>query len=486
MLRKSVFQKFPVIGKLIRDRNILVLERDELLTERNKLINENSALLKENDHCLEEIIAQKNAYEKKLIENKEIKDANLKLLVEKNYLNVLIKIFYKIKKNSSYKVKIGFLVNENQKWNCQSLYDEFEKHSKFIPTIFVSIMLHAQKGDDPTRDNLQENYDFFKKRGMRVKKIYNEKNKSYIPLKEFGPDIIFYQQPWGLDDVQSIHEVSNIALCCYIPYGFTSFIQKNNYLSHFHKLLWKYYVETNNHFFQLQKKFKCNNCIVGGYPKFDYFVKQKNLLEKSVWKIAKTKTSKVKRIIYAPHHSISPTPLALSTFLENGEMILNLAKNTPNTEWIFKPHPNLKFNFVNTFPEKTKWFEDYFKQWQMQKNTQIYNQGDYFDIFMTSDVLITDCGSFLTEYLLTGKPVIHLRTKKQNFPFNSVVKKIISSYYQVYSKDDLNRIFKTVVIKNKDPLKKKRAEMISELNIDKQVTSASKIISDIENSLLIN
>jgi hypothetical protein len=36
------------------------------------------------------------------------KDANLKLLIEKNYLNVLIKIFYKMKKNSSYKIKVGF------------------------------------------------------------------------------------------------------------------------------------------------------------------------------------------------------------------------------------------------------------------------------------------------------------------------------------------------------------------------------------------
>jgi hypothetical protein len=472
MLKRTLAQNLPIIGKVIKDRNTLLLERDKLLAERNKLIDKTSILEKENNCCQKKMIAQK--------------DANLKLLIEKNYLNVLIKIFYKMKKNSSYKIKVGFLVNENQKWNCQSLYDEFEEHPKFIPIIFVSIMLHAQKGNDPTRDNLKENYDFFKKRGMRVKKIYNEKDKSYIPLSEFKPDIIFYQQPWGLDYTQSIYELSNTALCCYVPYGFTSFIHKNNYLSDFHGLLWKYYVETKNHSSRLQKNFKCTNCIVSGYPKFDYFIKQKNFLEKSIWKIDKTKNSKIKRIIYAPHHSITPTPLALSTFLENGEVILDLAKNTPNTEWIFKPHPNLQFNFINTFPNKTAWIKDYFNQWETLKNTQIYNQGDYFDIFMTSDVLITDCGSFLTEYLLTGKPVIHLRTKKQNFPFNFIVKKIISSYYQVYSEVDLKRVFENVVTKNKDPLKRKRIAMISELNIDKRATSASKIISDIKNSLLIN
>lgn len=465
---KKLIYKIPFFGKAIRDRNTLFLE--------------NKVLIEKNQNYLEKI-------NNLILENKKIENINHKLLVEKNYLNVLMRIFYKTKKNPFYKIKVGFLVNENQKWNCQSLYEELEINPKFTPVILVSPMLHLHQNKDEVNsieNNVKENYNFFKKRKMRVRKAYDLKTKEYLDLKKFNIDILFYTQPWGLNTKQTIQNVSIFALCCYIPYSFAMFEYENNYMDEFHGLLWNYYLETKFHYQTFSKINSSNNCVVTGYPKLDTYVNSKNnSFNKKAWPNITKQNETCKKIIYAPHHSINPTPLALSTFYWNSEYIFKLAKNNPNTLWIFKPHPNLKNNYIQAHPDKKIKIEKYFTNWEKLKNAKIYNQGDYFDIFKTSDLLITDCGSFLAEYLPTGKPVIHLRTNLQNYSFNKIGEKIIRNYYQVHSLDELKNVFNSIVLNNDDFMKKSRLTSIKELGIDYSMSSAKKIVKHLEKFLEI-
>ena len=46
-------------------------------------------------------------------------------------------------------------------------------------------------------------------------------------------------------------------------------------------------------------------------------------------------------------------------------------------------------------------------------NSEYYKDINYFKIFLSSDCMITDCGSFLFEYLFTEKPVLFLESKKK-------------------------------------------------------------------------
>ena len=50
--------------------------------------------------------------------------------------------------------------------------------------------------------------------------------------------------------------------------------------------------------------------------------------------------------------------------------------------------------------------EQYFDEWRAIGS--IKEGTSYMELFANSSCLITDCGSFLTEYAFTGKPVIHL------------------------------------------------------------------------------
>ena len=76
-------------------------------------------------------------------------------------------------------------VNENSKWNAQELYNLMEQSEYFEPFVLVTLLYDVHIGKDKTRNNIQENYDFFTKRNIKVYKAYNEKEHKYIDLKEF-------------------------------------------------------------------------------------------------------------------------------------------------------------------------------------------------------------------------------------------------------------------------------------------------------------
>lgn len=101
----------------------------------------------------------------------------------------------------------------------------------------------------------------------------------------------------------------------------------------------------------------------------------------------------------------------------------------------------------------------YFRMWEELPNAQIYEFGCYFDIFRTSDLLITDCNSFLFEYLPTNKPVIHLINDK-SVGHNEYGQKIISGYYSAKNIEETNQLLEQLLVKEYDPLKEVRANVI--------------------------
>jgi len=386
--------------------------------------------------------------------------------VQKNYKKVIKRI-----KNKD-KICVLFLSQENQKWTYQSLYDAMEKDESFEPIIVVSPLNILHKTKSKNRTSVEENYNFFKSRGMNV--FYGYENGEYINLKEFKPDIVFYDEQW----FPSMHKplnVSKYALTMYAPYGYQTFNYESNYVQSFHKLLHTYFVENDYNVkrFESYKRGNNKNCKVLGYLRFDEFLKNNEINEEKIWK----NPDKYK-IIYAPHHSFGQkeTKANIGTFMENYKFILNLAKSHPETTWIFKPHPRLRYNILeaNHLLSEEE-LEQYYEEWT--KIGRIEDSGDYFDIFKTSDLMITDSASFLTEYLPTTKPLIRL-SRKDAIQSNKFGKKIMSGYYFTYNNKELEQVFEQIVVK-KDDSKKEIREKLSKLVIDNE-PAADKILNYIK------
>ena len=159
------------------------------------------------------------------------------LYTQENYKKVLKRI---IKTNKT--INVVFIVSENQKWTYQDLYDCFVKDKRFSPLILVSLLKAVHEKIDDTRNNLEENYNFFKSRGMNVKYCYVR--NEYIPLKQFNPDLVFYEQPWELPEIYQPWNVSEYALTFFENYFYSGLfsIDADSLVSDFHKSLFKFFL----------------------------------------------------------------------------------------------------------------------------------------------------------------------------------------------------------------------------------------------------
>jgi len=364
-------------------------------------------------------------------------------------------------------LRVCFLVNENEKWNAQSLYDIMEKSEDFYPFV-----VYTKLNDINKRSSFKHNLEFFKNCTKNVEVGFDIKNNKSIDLKTFSPDIVFYQQPWNIYKNQSPVHILDYALSYYFPYGIGSVnpVLKRN---------WKqFYIVLQKHFvFSEEEKQQCmhickyveSNTSVVGHPKFDYIYNNND-----------GKKYHKKYVIYAPHHSFDKNSLLhLGTFDWNGKFILEWAKSHPELNWVFKPHPFFK-NRLSTKTNMTEnEIEKYYKDW-----TDIgtyYNDGNYFDLFKNSTCLITDCHSFLTEYFPTKNPVIHLRNPKgTEYSINN--KMIMKTYYDVWNITQLKSTLEDILINGHDTKKEERFSLLNKMTIFKE-NSANKIIRELNKDL---
>lgn len=392
--------------------------------------------------------------------------------ISRNRARVIKKLKSKVK--SGKRLNVAFFIYDETKWKNQSIYDLMEKSEIFNPYIFVTKNCAPQGNFNyQPAESIEKVYKFFKTKNMKVKYAYDFKKDSYIPFEEMEPmpDIIFYCHPWYIYKTQGPVMSSKYALTYYIPYSVSSSMGEQEYYLRFHLYVGTQYVINNliKEYFSENMKNKGANLKVAGHPILDYFYLNKN-------KHYEDKKS----IIYAPHFSVSDTTvLKWGTFLDMGEFILDWAKKHPEFNWIYKPHPCLR-NFLRS---RNLWSEEkiqkYWDEWD--KIGQVYESGDYLEMFMESHAMITDCGSFKTEYFMTQKPQIFLKSKN-GVPFNPSVEKINQTCYKAENIKELENILEKVLINGDDYMKDARAKVYRECGYENNF-AAKNIIDDIKNTL---
>lgn len=367
------------------------------------------------------------------------------------------------------KIRVGFLVSEQSKWGYQSVYNAFKQDSRYEPVVLITKLLSQHNGEGGNYKNIYDCYKAYKNIGLNVELAYDEKNHKYIPLNKLNIDIVFYQQPWELDNSQHPLNVSKYAITGYMAYGFELIEDKISYMESFHRWLDLFFTpsqQTSDYLTSIAKD--VSNVYISGYPKIDaYFDVVKKNPQKPV-------------VIYAPHHSFEKDGLNMATFQWNGLDILKLAQSTADKiDWVFKPHPRFKHAVIINNIMSQREIEEYYKTWE--SFGRIYEGGDYINMFANSAAMITDCCSFLAEYLPSEHPVLHLINPSGLF--NSVGKSFINSYYQIYNSYELKNEFNRVVIDGDDY---KKSERLSKIPIvfDKKQNAGRNIFNKINNTIL--
>lgn len=360
---------------------------------------------------------------------------------------------------NSRKIRVGFLVN-NVIWKYQNIYDLLASSEYYEPFVIVSKNQELDSVDSQ-KASLLDIYNTFKSKNMNVYMAYDFEQEESLSLRIYKPDVVFYSRSYGLDALHDAFIVSKFALSCYVPYFVSNSPAIVEAGSLFHSLLWRYYVLNEDLIREYTPVMKNNgtNLKVSGYPFLDSYSKS----------FSKDKNF----VIYAPHWSVGgKTPLNYATFEWNGEYILKYAKNHPDINWVFKPHPILKDMLVKTGIYTREQVDKYYDEWA--KIGIKYEGADYLDMFKQSKVLITDCGSFLAEYMPTKNPVILLRSSKAT-PYNFLAEKVTKYYYKAHNIEELENLLEEVVIQGQDKDREKRLAMLDELHL---ITNASQNIID--------
>lgn len=389
--------------------------------------------------------------------------------IEKNQKKVKIKLKQKLERKE--KLNVAFYVYDPSKWKCQSLYEQMEKDERFEPIVFATKCAASKENFNyQTKKDVEETYEFFKKKNMKVKYAFDISKDKFIPFEKMKPkpDIIIYQHPWYVETFQGPVVCSKFALTFYVPYFIATTKMFFEYGLRFHQYVTGHFVLNESIKDEFSKKIpnEGKNLISVGHPQIDEILKDKTPNEE-------------KYIIYAPHWSVTGENIRLSTFDWSAKFIQDFAFKNKDLNWVFKPHP-LLYNFLisSNFMSK-KEVDEYFNRWG--EIGEVFLSGAYVPLFKKSSILITDCGSFLTEYLFTKKPCVHL-ISKEGAEFNKSVQKISNSYYQAKNKEELEEILNSLIFEKNDYKKPERQACLEELELGKE-NSSSKIIEEISKFL---
>lgn len=408
------------------------------------------------------------------------------------YINIRIKqvqanhqrALEKVKKKE--KVKVAFFLIHDSVWKYEGVYKLMEEDKRFEPVVVVCP--YIVYGEEIMLRDMNQAYNSFIEGGYNVVKAFNEENSQWLDVKnDIQPDLIFFAVPYKLTkDEYYITSFQNI-LTFYVPYGFM--ITKRHIMQYdllFHKLVFRFYLDTKFHF-QQNKLFSKNRGINSkfvGYPGIDNLLfPEKNDLSDDVWKI---KDKNIKRIIWAPHHTIEGDDnniYSYSNFLDYHQIMLDVAEKFKDKIQIsFKPHPILKSKLY----KKSDWgktvTDNYYKKWDRLRNGQL-NESNYIDLFLTSDAMIHDSESFIIDYLIVNKPSLYqLKNISILTAFDDFGKKAMNCQYISRSYEDVIYFIEQTLINENDILKLKREEFVKEnIQMKEKQTASQNIYNDLCN-----
>lgn len=354
-------------------------------------------------------------------------------------------------------LNVAFQVAQLGKWKCESVLQQMMQDSRFRPCIWsvpVGGNMHLWNPEEHEREtNLIVSH--FAERGI---KVYTHITLDEFPVAE-RPDLIFIHEAY--DYIFSGENFRGLQqeLLCYVPYAFRNSNNKETFDGIGNNCAVLDFVENEsfNSYLSRHSIHKGRNSVVTGTPLADIFMGEAALKEQA-WKDC---GHPMKKVIWAPHWTITPGIcwFVSGTFLKNAEAMLELAEqHCEDIQFAFKPHPHL-YRTLCDLPEWGKEKTDaFYRRWQEMPNTQL-EQGPYTALFMQSDAIIHDSGSFILEYLFADKPCMFLRENEGYGDYNEQTSDCLKAYQYGLTKEDIESFLRRCVLGTEDPLKEHRNTM---------------------------
>lgn len=306
------------------------------------------------------------------------------------------------------RARVVYLVIHESVWKVDEVFKKMLADPFFDPLILVCPDV-KNAGEDSLSRMRSLRY-LFEEKGYPVISSYDDVAGRWMSLSEVCPDVVFFTNPHNLTMPEYYDKAYRRYLSCYVPYFYlvTSHGDDQSiYNQDFHNAMWRIFMPHELSCSAARKVSACaaENCELTGYPACEPLLEKVEEGAGTSWKML---SRPLKRIIIAPHHTISDGELVLSNFLELADFFVDMVVRYEGAvQWSFKPHPLLKPKLYLHPDWGCEATDKYYDFWRNHANAQL-DEGDYYRLFVESDAIIHDSGSFIVEYLFVEKPAMYL------------------------------------------------------------------------------
>lgn len=374
---------------------------------------------------------------------------------------------------SGSRVRVVFQITSIAKWKYGSVLSALlQKPGVEVMVWFVPILpMLPEEERWYTVDAIRAHFEL-----MNVR-VVEYVDANHFPEEE-KPDIIFLHEAYDYCFHQPYNRGILKYLLCFVPYCYRNTTAPYSYNGIGNRYAVYNFYE-NEYMASLAASCSRNrgrNICVTGQPIADAFL----FPEKPFAPAWKDCGKPLKKVIWAPHWTISEDLcwFARGTFLRTAEIMLEMAeKYADRIQFAFKPHPHLHRKLC----ERADWGKEktdaFFRRWAEMPNTQL-ETGEYVALFMQSDAMIHDSGSFRLEYLFADKPCMYLREGEGKEDYNQMSQDALTCYQIGITREDIETFLQKSVLGGEDPLAARRAEIRARYLIPPHGKSAAQNIVD--------
>jgi len=390
---------------------------------------------------------------------------SFKTFSQKIYLAYLLPFRHeRLRKNleGSSPIRVAFVASNLASWKVDQVVEAMNASENFHTTVFLARFTNRFNGAIADHEYKKLSLHFEKKGFNYVDTFSLTDVEIRQAIRRFNPHAIFITNPYSLISPTLHQELLSERLTCYVPYHHEVVAYGDNreqYDQLSHNAFWKVFTphHTSKEYYKNTRMKGGRGVVVTGLPACEPLFEPSPQFSYP-WK---SQFGEKLRVIWAPHWLIR-SDLKLATIYELGAAIKELAwRYQDRVEWVMRPHPFLRPTLVNHPDWGKRKTDDFFQFWAESDFTQI-EEGEYTDLFHTSDAMIHDSGSFLAEYLCVDKPVMYLKTERTSDNYlNDFGMSALNACAMGRGADDIERFIESL-LNGEDPEAQKRRAFIDE------------------------
>ena len=348
------------------------------------------------------------------------------------------------------RIRCLFVVHFANNWTAlEPIYKAMAAADDFEPFVVVVDFSFYGRDDFISCDTLS---DMLNARGIphfkwRDMSEYEPgSNAGQFLLHHLDPDIVFRQAPYDGSVPPPLWVFNSSAYrTCYVPYGLeTVQTPASTVNTEFFHSAWRIYAcaEKQAQYFREESVVGGTNVRVVGNPRLDVIAERC---------ATEPRSERPFTVLWTPHHSASAHWLSFGTFHQNCWDILQFAEEQRDIDFILRGHHILFKTMIDLGAMTPDAIETFRNKWSALPNTRTDASACFSDVFVQSDVMLGDGVSFLTEYQVTGKPVIFIE-RTDHVPFNVFGQSTIPGTYRVANAEEAFKRILDIKEGGDDPL----------------------------------